>query len=166
VIGKLELHGIAMERIGEAREVDVRMYRFSNPQYTTPQFEGHVRVTATATEERRRETFPPGSVRISTDQPLGTLAMLLLEPASNDSLFQWGFFHSILTPTEYVESYIMEPMAEKMLAEDPALAEEFRKKLESDPAFRASPRARLGWFYQRTPFYDDRVMLYPVGVED
>ena len=102
----------------------------------------------------------------STDQPLGTLAALLLEPASPDSLFQWGFFNSILSPTEYVEAYIMEPMAERMLAEDPKLAEEFRAKLESDAAFRGDARARLWWFYQRTPFYDDRARLYPVARED
>ena len=165
VIAMLDLHGIPYERIQTPREVDVEMVRLTDPKFATPQFEGHVRVTATVTPERRRERFPAGSVRVSTDQPLGTLAVLLLEPASTDSLFQWGFFHSILSPTEYVESYIMEPMAERMLAEDPKLAEEFRRKLETDDAFRASARARLQWFYQRTPFYDERAWLYPVARE-
>jgi murein tripeptide amidase MpaA len=166
VIRKLDLHGIDYERISAPREVDVVMYRFTNPDFAEQQFEGHVRVTAQAASERRTERFPAGSIRVSTDQPLGTLAVLLLEPASPDSLFQWGFFHSILSPTEYVEAYIMEPMAERMLAEDPALAEEFRKKLESDAAFRGNPRARLQWFYQRTPFYDERALLYPVAREE
>jgi hypothetical protein len=124
-----------------------------------------VRVTAPATTERRRERYPAGSVRVSTDQPLGTLAVLMLEPSSPDSLFQWGFFDSILNPTEYVESYIMEPMAERMLAEDPKLAAEFLKKIDSDEAFRGNPRARLQWLYERTPFYDERARLYPVGRE-
>ena len=68
VIERLQLHGIPMERISSPREVDVRMYRLSDPKYVTPQFEGHVRVTAATTEERRRETFPVNSVRISTDR--------------------------------------------------------------------------------------------------
>jgi len=165
VIAKLELHGIPFERIAAPREVDVEMDRFSAPKFDAQQFEGHVRVTATATPERRHVRYPAGSVRVATDQPLGTLAVLLLEPASNDSLFQWGFFDSILSPTEYVESYIMEPMAEQMLAEDPKLAEEFRKKIDSDEAFRGDARARLQWFYQRTPFYDELARLYPVGRE-
>jgi len=164
VIAKLDLHGIPYERLAAPREVEVTMLRLSNPDFTTPQFEGHVRVTAKATPEKRRETFPAGSVRVSTDQPLGTLVTLLLEPSSPDSLFQWGFFHSILSPTEYVESYIMEPMAERMLAEDPKLAEEFQAKVENEPAFRG--RARLQWLYERTPWYDDRAMLYPVGREE
>ncbi|HEX7833414.1 MAG TPA: carboxypeptidase, partial [Thermoanaerobaculia bacterium] len=166
VIAKIDLHGIAYEKITEAREVDVTMSRLSDPKFATSQFEGHVRVTATETPEKRRERFPAGSIRIPTDQPLGTLAVLLLEPSSPDSLFQWGFLHSILSPTEYVEGYIMEPMAAKMLAEDPALAAEFQKKLEDDATFRGNAQARLQWFYKKTPFYDERAMLYPIAREE
>jgi hypothetical protein len=59
----------------------------------------------------------------------------------------------------------MEPMAEKMLAEDPALALEFENKLESDDQFRNDSKKRLLWFYRRTPFYDDRAGLYPIARE-
>ncbi|HUR79410.1 MAG TPA: M14 family metallopeptidase [Thermoanaerobaculia bacterium] len=166
VIAKLDLHGIRYEKLSEAKEVDVTMVRLLDPKFTSPQFEGHVRVTATEKAERRRERFPAGSVRVPTDQPLGTLATLLLEPSSPDSLFQWGFFDSILAPTEYVEAYIMEPMAEAMMKEDPKLAEEFQKKLQSDEQFRGDARERLQWFYERTPWYDERARLYPVGKEN
>ncbi|HEY0155886.1 MAG TPA: M14 family metallopeptidase [Thermoanaerobaculia bacterium] len=165
VIAKLDLHGIRYERIAAPRELEVTMYRFGEPEYGKAQFEGHVRVTAPATPSRRRERFPAGSVRVPTDQPLGTIAVLLLEPSSPDSLFQWGFFNSILAPTEYVENYIMEPMAERMLAEDPKLAAEFHEKVETD-AFRGNAQARLQWLYERTPFYDERARLYPVGREE
>ena len=165
VIAMLDLHGIPYERITASREVDVEMYRLDDPKYASSQFEGHVRVSATIKPERRRERFPAGSVRVSTDNALGTLTTLLLEPSSPDSLFQWGFFNSILSATEYVEAYIMEPMAERMMAEDPKLAEEFRRKVDGDAAFRASARERLQWFYERTPFYDERAGLYPVGRE-
>lgn len=85
VIERLDLHGIAYERIDAPREVDVEMDRFGAPKFAAEQFEGRVRVTASANPERRRERFPAGSVRVSTDQPLGTLAALLLEPTSTDS---------------------------------------------------------------------------------
>lgn len=166
VIERLDVHGVRYERITAPRELEVTMYRFGEPSFASSQFEGRVRVTAPATAERRRERFPAGSLRIPTDQPLGTLAVLMFEPTSPDSFFQWGFFHSILQPTEYFESYIMEPMAERMLAEDPKLAEEFRKKVDSDAAFRGDSRARLQWLYERTPFYDERARLYPVGREE
>ena len=104
--------------------------------------------------------------------------MLLLEPASPDSYFAWGFFHEVLQPTESVESYVMEPMAERMLAEDPALRAAFLK-WQADPAaqnavqparradepFVQGPSARLQWFYEHTPYFDDRALLYPIGRE-
>jgi hypothetical protein len=71
-----------------------------------------------------------------------------------------------LEPTEYIEGYILEPMAEKMLASDPKLAAEFRDKLRTDEAFRASPKDRLRWFYERTPFVDQRWKIYPVAREE
>ena len=41
---------------------------------------------------------------------------MLLEPDGPDSFFQWGFFLACLQRTEYVEGYVMEPLAERMLA--------------------------------------------------
>jgi len=165
VIERLRMHGIQMERLLEPREVEVDMYRLHDAKLDTEAFEGHVRLAAKTTIEHRKERFPAGSVRIPVDQPLGELAMVLLEPASIDSFLQWGFFDEILQRTEYFENYMMEPLAEKMLAADPKLRAEFEKKLESDAAFKASADQRLHFFYERSPYFDERWMLYPVGRE-
>jgi murein tripeptide amidase MpaA len=164
VIERLALHGVQMEKQSEAREVEVEMYRVGEFTLEAP-FEGHTPVKAAPSVERRRERFPPGSVRIPADQPLFELAALLLEPASPDSYFRWGFFLETLQATEYVEAYVMEPMARAMLAADPALKAEFERRLAGDKAFAADPRARLQWLYERTPFFDARHRLYPVGRE-
>jgi hypothetical protein len=76
------------------------MYRitdhvFEDDNHIMQPFEGHVQVTGITKTETRKQLFPAGSVYISTDQPLGDLAMMLLEPTSKDSYFSWGFFHSI-----------------------------------------------------------------------
>ena len=165
VVERLEIHGVEMERLAAPRELEVEMYRLEDAELADEPFEGHVRVSARPVVERRRESFPAGTVRIPTDQPLGDLAILLLEPASPDSLFQWGFFMSVLQCTEYIEGYVIEPMAERMLAEDPALREAFEAKLAADEGFRDDPRARLRFFYERTPFFDERCRLYPVARE-
>ena len=154
----------------ESREVTVKMYRITNhifedDNHILQSFEGHIQVTGTTLSENRKQLFPAGSVYISTDQPLGDLAMLLLEPASKDSYFSWGFFHSIFQRTEYIEAYIMEPMAKKMLEESPALQKEFEEKKATDKAFANDQNAILTWFYSKTKFYDDRYLLYPVGRE-
>ncbi|MEM9593550.1 MAG: M14 family metallopeptidase [Acidobacteriota bacterium] len=167
VIGRLELHGVAMERIDAPRSVEVEMYRLTGTELAKAPFEGRVRLELTEEPEveRRLETYPAGSVRVSTDQTLGDLAVLLLEPGSPDSFVRWGFFHSVLSRTEYVEAYVMEPTGERMLAEDPELRKTFEAKLASDEAFAADPRARLQWLYQRSPFFDPKWRLYPVGRE-
>jgi hypothetical protein len=151
------VHGIAVERVADPREVDVEMYRLHDPKFDSQPFEGRVRVTAKTTIERRKERFPAGSYRVSTDQPLGELIIVLLEPASPDSFFQWGFFHSALQRTEYVENYVVEAMAEQMLASDPALGRDFEHRL--------APDQRLDFFYSRTPYSDPRWRLYPIARE-
>jgi hypothetical protein len=162
VIDRLQAHGIRVERIAEPREVDVEAYRLEDAKLESAAFEGHVRVSATAVPEPRHERMARGAVRVSTDQPLGDLAVLLLEPASPDSFLQWGFFDEVLQPTEYAEGYVMAPMAEAMLAEDPALSREYENAVYADPKLAADPKARLQWLYARTPFYDERAFLYPV----
>jgi hypothetical protein len=162
---RLRMHGIAMERISDSREVDVDMYRLNDPKFEAVPFEGHDRVTARPVIEHRKERFLPGSFRIPTDQPLGDLVTVLLEPAAEDSLLQWGFFQPIFQRTEYVENYVVEAMAEQMLAADPALKAEFEKRLATDEAFRSSPDQRLDFFYSRTPYADSRWRLYPIARE-
>lgn len=166
VIALLRLHGVRMEILESPRTVEVEMIRLKDARPAAQAIEGRVRYTASvAGRERRREVYPAGSARVPTDQPLGTFAMLLLEPESDESLVGWGFFNEITQRTEYIEGYAIAPMAERMLAADPDLKAAFEAKLAADPAFAANPDARLAWFYERTPFFDARWMLYPVGRE-
>jgi hypothetical protein len=102
---------------------------------------------------------------VDTDQPLGDLAVVMLEPQSRDSLLAWGFFNEILQRTEYIEGYVVAPMAEKMLADDPKLKAEFEAKLKADERFAKDQAARLQWFYERSQFYDEHYLLYPIGLE-
>jgi murein tripeptide amidase MpaA len=165
VIERLKLHGIKTEPLAAAVDREVTMYRLQEPKFASEPFEGHFTVTTKPAAEKRTERFQAGSVRVPTDQPLGDVAILLLEPSSPDSFVQWGFFAPIFSRTEYVESYMMEPMAEAMLKADPALAKEFEEKLK-DEKFRGDSRERLQWFYSKTPFVDDRWRLYPVAREE
>ena len=167
VIERLELHGIQVERVDKPVEIEVELYRTLGAKLASAPFEGHVRVELPEAPEveRHKTTYAPGSVRVPSDQPLAELAALLLEPESADSFFQWGFFAEILSRTEYVEGYVMGPMADRMLASDPELRSRFEAALESDPEMADDPRRRLHWFYRQTPYHDPRYLLYPVGRE-
>lgn len=162
----LDLHGINYERIDAVRSLEVERYRLPDAMLEPEAFEGRARVRpGTPAVERATVEFGPGSLRVPTDQERGTLAAILLEPQSPDGLLQWGYFLEILQRTEYFESYMMEPMARTMLDRDPVLASEFQERLAHDAAFAESPRARLEFFYERTPYYDRTWKLYPVARE-
>ena len=169
VISRLKLHGVQIETISSPRSMKLEMYRLINPRALPSAgvhpFEGRHTLTTSVKAETRLESFPTGSVRVSTDQPLGDLAMALLEPECRDSLLAWGFFLEILQRTEYIEGYVVAPMAERMLADNPKLKAEFEAKLTADPNFANDAPARRRWFYERSHYYDDRHLLYPVGIE-
>ncbi len=166
LIERLRIHGVEMETLTAPRTVAVDLLRLKDPKVSPRTNEGHVPITVSAvTVERRDWVWPAGSVRISTDQPLGDIVVLLLEPQSSESFFAWGMVPEVLNRVEYIEGYAVAPLADRMLAADPALKAAFESKLASDPKFAADPDARLGWFYERTPFWDDRYQLYPIGRE-
>lgn len=52
-----------------------------------------------------------------------------------------------------------------MPAAHPALKQAFDARLAADPAFVADGDARLAWFYERTRYFDERYLLYPIGRE-
>lgn len=161
VINKLALHGIRFERLQKATTLTLGRYRFDNPEFAAQDYEGRQRVKTDTRLETVETTLPVGTVKISTEQALGDLAILLLEPQSPDSLLQWGLFNPIFTRTEYMELYAVEPMAADMLTKDPALKKAFDEALK-DEAFAKDPAARLRWFYERSPYYDSEYRKYPV----
>ena len=161
VIERLSIHGIRMTTISKPSTQKLQQYQFTEAKFGSADYEGHQRVKAKVSSQTIEATLPTGTVRIDTEQPLGDLAILLLEPQSPDSLFQWGFFNPIFTRTEYIENYAVEPLAAQMLKQDPKLQAAFDKALK-DEAFAADPKARLRWFYQRSPYYDNEYQKYPV----
>ncbi len=165
VVETLERQGVRVRRLEKARTVDVERYRLPEAALDAENspFEGRTLFKpGDPVVEKVTVELPAGSSIVSTDQPLGTLAVVLLEPQAPDSLFQWGYFSEILQRTEYFEAYVMEPLAQSMLDDDPELRAAFEAKLEADEEFAADARARLQWFYEKTPFYDEEYRVYPV----
>ena len=159
VLARLKAHGI---EINEPQRQSAKLTQLTvdSHEFAESPFEGHLRVSGTFSEKPAQVPLQD-FVKISTDQPLGSLAVALLDPRGPDSLFQWGFFNQIFQRTEYAEPYALVPLAEKMLQQDPALKKEFEKRLQ-DKAFADDPRARMNFFYQRSPYYDQAYLKYPV----
>ncbi|MCV9387038.1 M14 family metallopeptidase [Reichenbachiella ulvae] len=166
IIAKLKAHGIEMEEITETKEIAVDQYYIESFEMAAMPYEGHVRCGSFELETLQQNiVYQPGSVRVPMDQYKAALIALLLEPDSPDSFLQWGFMHSIFSRTEYIEEYVIEPLAEKMLAEDAELKKKFEAKKAADPAFAQSQEQIYRWFYEQSPYFDQAWKKYPIARE-
>jgi murein tripeptide amidase MpaA len=164
VIEVMAAHGLKMQRLTSPATIEVESYRFANVKFATAPFEGRI-VPNELTKEvvRERRTYPAGSIVVPVAQPAGNVAVHLLEPDGPDSFIAWGFFNAIFEQKEYGEDYVLEKLAREMLAKDEKLRREFEQRLASDPKFAANASDRLNFFYERSPYWDQQMNLYPVG---
>lgn len=164
VIELLDLHNISYKELSEPLTVKVQSYKFDNIKWQQNSYEGRHAMSdfdLIKTEETR--TYPAGSVLVDMNQPMAKIIVTLFEPKASGSLVYWGFFDAVCEQKEYVESYVMEPLARKMLAEDAQLRKEFDAKMAMDSVFANDQRAILNWFYSKSPWWDANVNRYPVG---
>lgn len=88
----LRAHGLTMRRTSADAEREVEVQGITAVKTASRQFQGHALVTLDAQTRRERTALPKGTLIIPTDQPLGRLAVYLLEPRSEDGLATWNFF--------------------------------------------------------------------------
>ncbi|MGB7925374.1 MAG: M14 family metallopeptidase [Pyrinomonadaceae bacterium] len=163
VIEVLAAHGLKLRRLAAPLTLEVESYRFSDLKWAATPFEGRVTVSYKTRSVRERMTFPAGSVVVPMAQAGAHVALHLLEPDGPDSFVAWGFFNAIFEQKEYGESYVLEQLAREMMAKDEKLKREFEQRLLNDPKFAASANERLQFFYERSPYWDAELNLYPVG---
>ena len=164
IIDKLDAHGIRYRRIEQPQSLHAEGYQLDNPKWADKPFEGHLMLRDFTLRAAPREvTLPAGSVVVPLDQRAANVAIALLEPQAPDSLLRWGYLDAVFEAKEYGEPRVVEQLARDMLAKDPALKVAFAQKLHDDPAFAADPRARLAFFFERSPWYAaQHVGAYPV----
>ena len=162
-IAVVKAHGLTAREMSEPTTLEVESYRFDEVTWPSGPFEGRFMPRFKTERTRESRTFPAGSIVVPLSQKLGRVAINLLEPQAPDSLVAWGFFNAIFEQKEYGEHYVLETLAREMMDKDPKLAAEFKQRLSTDAAFAASPAARLEFFYKRSPYWDQRMNLYPVG---
>lgn len=163
VIDRLDWHSVEYTRLEEARTVTVASYRFSNVVWTQAPFEGHHTLTFDMDDIEQTRTYPAGSVVVSMHSDKARVIAHMLEPQGPDSYLFWGYFDTIFEQKEYAESYVMEKMAREMLASDPQLARDFEEMKQNTEGFAGNQRWIVNWFYTRSPYWDDRINVYPIG---
>lgn len=166
VAAKLRQHGIDFRVITTASLQPLQTFRAESSAPAAQSTEGRQRLQVSGQWREEKRTVPAGSLFVPIAQPRSRLAMTLLEPQAPDSLLQWGWFNNQFERKEYMEDYVAEQVARQMLSADPALREEFARRLREEPAFAADPAARLDFFYRRHSAWDERYQLYPVMRSD
>lgn len=160
---KLRLHGIAVTEFqADGLSVDVNAFRVTQASFSATPFEGRMRVTLHGAWQKESRVIPKGSLLVPIAQPRARLLMALLEPQAPDSFAAWGFFNGCFEQKEHMEPYVAEQIAREMAQSDPALAEQFQARLQSDTEFAGNPGARLEFFLQRHASWDEQFKLYPI----
>jgi hypothetical protein len=163
VAKKLAQHGIAYRTLDKARDkAEVETFRADKATFTATSFESHQRLSVQGIWRVEPRQLAKGSLFVPVAQPKARLVMAMFEPQAPDSLLAWGFFNNAFERKEYMEAYVAEDVAREQMARDPALASEFKRKVETDEAFAKNPHARLEFFAKRHASWDERYNLYPV----
>lgn len=162
-IDRATLHGLRAERLTEPATIEVQSYRFSDVRFAERPAEGRFAVRFKSERITATREFPPGSIIVPLNQPNARVAIHLFEPDAPDSLIRWGFFNTVFEQKEYAEGYTLEALARKMLEADPKLREQFETKVRTDREFAGNARARLNFFYERSPYWDQSLNVYPIG---
>ena len=158
---RLRAHGLQYRRLDAALDAPAQAYRATRIDFDKTSTEGHQRLKLAGAWADESAQLPAGSLFVPIAQPRARLVVALLDPDAPDSLLQWGLFNAAFERKEYMESYVAEDVARQMLR-DPQVKAAFEQRLKDDPAFAASPRARLEFFARRHPSWDTRYGLYPV----
>ena len=88
----LQRHGITVEGLREDIELDVTAFRVEKLNRAERANQGHRTVNPAIAPRNESQRVPAGTILVRTDQRLGTLAALLLDPRAEDGLTTWNFF--------------------------------------------------------------------------
>ncbi|MCP9496272.1 MAG: M14 family metallopeptidase [Pyrinomonadaceae bacterium MAG19_C2-C3] len=158
----LRAHGVELKKLATDATLDVEGYRIDDLKFSPASFENRVPVSFKTTAVSMKKTVVAGSYIVPVKQQTANVVIQLLEPNAPDSLMTWGFFNSAFEQKEYGESYVLEKLAREMLSRDPALRREFEERIRTDRAFAASSATRLRFFHERSPYWDERLNVYPI----
>ncbi|MGH7540674.1 MAG: M14 family metallopeptidase, partial [Gemmatimonadota bacterium] len=92
VIETLRAHGIRLQPVERSRELRLERFQIDSTRVADRPFQGHLERTAFGAYRTESRTVAAGWTRVATDQPLGRLAVALLEPRSDDGLVAWNAF--------------------------------------------------------------------------
>jgi hypothetical protein len=97
VVEALRTHGVVVESLKEDAMIPAETYTVKKSTVARNPFQGHRTVDAVEVEKKEENyAAKAGTFVVKTNQPLGNLAVYLLEPQAEDGLATWNFFDGSL----------------------------------------------------------------------
>ena len=96
VVENLLAHGIVVERLNGPATLPVDQFVIANAAHADRDFQKHHALTLTGKWKSGKVSFDAGTFIVRMNQPLARLAFYLLDPRSDDGLFEWNFFDELL----------------------------------------------------------------------
>jgi hypothetical protein len=97
-VALLQRHGVRVARLEAARAADAEVYRADSVVAAARPFQGHREVRVAGAWRRATHPLPAGAFVVAGDQPLAALALVLLDPESDDGLATWNVWDAALRP--------------------------------------------------------------------
>jgi hypothetical protein len=167
----LKLHGVEMSRTEKSLDQVFETYRFASAKFDASATEGHVMLSVEPRVVKEKIFIPAGSYWVPMKQRRARLILAMLEPNAPDSIASWGLLNSVFEGGGRggrgggrggVGEYLSEPIARRMMADQPELRKQFEQKLASDSQFAADPAARLRWWFEQSKYQPEDSGRYPI----
>ena len=110
-VENLLTHGIVIEKMARDTELDVEQFNVKSAKAAEREFQKHREMTVDGKWKSRKITVPAGTFLVRMDQPLARLAFYLLDPRSDDGLFDWNYFDSDLEGETAPVQRVVKPVA-------------------------------------------------------
>jgi hypothetical protein len=95
-IDTLRAHGVVVERLNRDTKLDHERFAISDVAHAEEEFQQHKETTLSGKWKSSDDVLPASTFIVRMNQPLARLAFYLLDPRSDDGLFNWNAFDELL----------------------------------------------------------------------
>ncbi|WP_432412956.1 M14 family metallopeptidase [Rasiella sp. SM2506] len=163
VIDLLKQNKIEYTQAEKDTTIAAEVYHIKDYKTYQNPYEGHYPHYNTQVEVTTENVaIKKGDYIFKTDQEGVRYVLETLEPAAQDSFFNWNFFDTILQQKEGFSPYVWEDKALEFLNKNPEIKKEFEAKKDEDLAFANNWYAQLDWIHKKSPNYETAHLRYPI----
>ena len=115
LVRRLLMHGVQVDELEQPLDVGAQVFAIDSSTRAANPFQGHTErrvFGAWGAEAQRR--LEPGTYVVRGGQPLGILAVYLLEPASDDGFTAWNVLDEYVAQREFPVVRIVQPVSARL----------------------------------------------------